>query len=305
MPDDFPLTRITERVRGLRQAAVRHLRRARSMREAPLPLVDSMEDAMARPAGAVDFPCPVDQCVMENARGFGRARWHPYTETARSILCGETMGYRVSILERYYQIWQPTDAASAVIGLPCSAESLRSVPPHGYYSVPWLDYAPDGAMAMTEAWHVRELSEHGLGPARIEDVGFNGHGPVSETLGAIEFQRIVVLANSIDRHGFNRMGDDGVQVDVLLRGEERRFVNCGGQHRTAVMNALGEAHVPARRRHIVNRDDAAAWPNVRSGLWSLAEALRYFDHLFDFDSRQWALERGLCRGASEAGGPGK
>jgi hypothetical protein len=124
--------------------------------------------------------------------------------------------------------------------------------------------------------------------------GFNGHGPVSDALGAIEFRRIAHLVISIGRYGFDRVGDDGVQVDILLRGDEKRFVNCGGQHRTAVMDAMGAAHVPARRRNIVNRDDAAAWPNVRSGLWTLAEALRYFDHLFDFDSRRWAAERGLC-----------
>jgi hypothetical protein len=256
--------------------------------------VESVEEAMARPAGAVDFPYPLDQCVMENARGFGPARWHPYSETARSILRGERDGYRGSLLERYYQVWWPQDSASAVIGLACSARSLRSVPPHGYYAVPWLDHTPDGALSMTEAWHNRDPSEHGSGPTSIEDMGFNGHGPVSDPLGAMEFRRIARLIGSIGRHGFDRIGDDAVQVDILLRGDEKRFVNCGGQHRTAVMDAMGAADVPARRRNIVNRDDAASWPNVRSGLWSLAGALRYFDHLFDFDSRQWAAERRLC-----------
>jgi hypothetical protein len=235
---------------------------------------------------------------MENARGFGRARWHPFSETALSILHGEAQGYQGSILERYYHVWQPADAASAVIGLPCSARTLRSVPPHGYYAVPWLDVAPDAALSMTESWHSRDLSQQGHGPTCIGDLGFNGHGPVAEPLGETEFRRIARLVRSIGRRGFDRPGSDGVQVDILLRGDESRFVNCGGQHRTAVMDAMGAEHVPARRRHVVDRDHAADWPNVRSGLWTLAEALRYFDHLFDFDSRQWAAARGLCEPAA-------
>jgi len=39
--------------------------------------------------------------------------------------------------------------------------------------------------------------------------------------------------------------------------------------------------------------DAAYWPQVRSGLWTVHEALAYADHLFHFDSKSWAQAMNL------------
>lgn len=61
------------------------------------------------------------------------------------------------------------------------------------------------------------------------------------------------------------------------------------------MSALGYKTIPAvfKRDHIIRVDDVDYWPQVRSGVWGRDDALRYVDHLFDFDSRAWAQERGL------------
>jgi hypothetical protein len=284
------------RVRGRTFLRRVGLRNDRNTVEPP-PLVDSVEEALSNKKA--QFWCPIDLCLCENGRAFGERRWHPLSETAKAILGGASVAYKGSILERYYQTWQPQDAASAVIGLSQSALALRAFPPHGYHMVPWGSRPLQEMLDLTEIWHARDMSEHGHRVLGIARYGFNGHGPVSEALGQVEFSRVMALVRGIRKHGYDRTsglshGDRGVCVGLLKRGQEQRFINGGGLHRTAVMHALGRSHIPAKCMGVIDRDEAADWASVRSGLWTLTEALRYFDHLFDFDTRAWAEERGLC-----------
>ncbi len=281
------------RVRTVLRAA--GLRKERPV-EAP-PLVDDADEALRR--RDAQFWCPVELCLCENARAFGHRRWHPLSETAKEIVRSTHLDYRGSILDRYYKVWQPQDAASAVIGLDESARGLRGLPAHAYHMVPWGDRPLDDMLHLTELWQARDMSEHGHRVLGISRFGFNGHGPVSEALGRVEFTRLLSLVRAIRDHGYDRTagldrGDRGVCVGMMKRGQERRFINGGGHHRTAVMHALGQSHIPARCMGVIDRDEAADWAGVRSGLWTLEEALRYFDHLFDFDTRSWAEARGLC-----------
>jgi len=61
------------------------------------------------------------------------------------------------------------------------------------------------------------------------------------------------------------------------------------------MSALGYDYVSATydRIAVVDIEMAKWWPQVSRGKWSLEKSKKYFDYLFDFDSRKWALERGL------------
>ena len=286
---------------------MRALTRAGSSARAAAPRAGTLTEALAAPAGAVSFSCPIDLCLLENGRAYGSRRWNPATETALSILQGARDAYEGSILARYYATWQPPDAASAVIGLPRSARGLRTLPAHGFYVVPWRNASPADVLSDAERWHARDLLEHGHRLLGIERVGFNGHGPVSVALGRAEYGRISRLVRSIAQHGFvhdaGAAGDSGIRVEVLWRGQEPRFIIRGGLHRTAVLDAYGHSHVPATLYTTKAADvaDAADWPQVRSGLWTRDEAARYVDHLFDFDSRHWAAARGLCaKGAAPA-----
>ncbi len=64
------------------------------------------------------------------------------------------------------------------------------------------------------------------------------------------------------------------------------------------MQALGERTIPAvfKTPCLYDVADVAYWPDVRSGIWSKEEAIRYVDHLFEFDPRSWAREHGLLQG---------
>jgi len=128
----------------------------------------------------------------------------------------------------------------------------------------------------------------------LERDGFTRHGPVSLALGATEFRRIWEILTTIQRLGYDRsagqeLKEAGVTVEILRRGNELHYLNRGGLHRMAAMDALGECDIPARlySQTIIDRSEAGSWQQVRSGVWTRAEAERYFDHLFDFDAREW------------------
>lgn len=264
------------------------------------PLLAGLDEALAWRSRRAQFPCPIGLVVFENAFRFGAEHWNPFSETARAIRTGDARDYSGSILARFYDAWQPTSAAAAVAGLASTASALNGFPPQGIHICPWRQKRPDEIMNEVHAWHLRDMSQQGHPYAPIEQVGFNRNGPVSDRLGAAEVVRLKKLLRSIAQNGYDRaagseIGEWGVRVEVLTRGNEVRLVNCGGVHRAAVMDALGETHVPAHLAEVnrIDRNGVDDWPHVRSGLWSRAEAMRYFDHLFDFDSRGWARERGL------------
>jgi hypothetical protein len=44
---------------------------------------------------------------------------------------------------------------------------------------------------------------------------------------------------------------------------------------------------------VIDVDDVDRWPQVRAGVWTREAAIRYIDHLFDFDATAWARQLGL------------
>ena len=86
-------------------------------------------------------------------------------------------------------------------------------------------------------------------------------------------------------------------MQVLKRGDDIRFLNSGGGlHRTVVMSVLGSDVIPARhdRPWVIDVDQAADWPGVRSGMWTEGQARAYVDYLFEFDGQEWARALGLA-----------
>src|SRR5690606_32246466 len=124
---------------------------------------------------------------------------------------------------------------------------------------------------------------------RIEVDGFKFHGPVSDRLGRIEFERLVRICSSLESRQYDRrLGD--INVYALRRNGEMRFVCRGGVHRVAAMKALGHPTIPARLSppYLVDIVECEGWPQVVAGAWGQSAAEGYFDHLFDFDALSWA-----------------
>jgi len=263
------------------------------------PLFDDPLEALCylqggKPAG---FQCPIKDTRMQNGLSYSPRGWHPFVATLRECAAGESTGYEGSILERFYARYQPGHAAEAVAGFGQTPEAYADHPAHVYRLAPWLSRTPEEADQVVRSWSKGDSIEHG-GPKQgwtLDGDGYPYHGPVSLRKGQLEYERLVRIWTRLREVGYDRsMGD--AKFVMLRRGDEHRFLSTGGgSHRTAAMSALGHDTIPAAflTAHVVDIEMAGSWPQVRCGLWTEEEARAYVNHLFDFDSRAWALEEGF------------
>lgn len=276
---------------------VRYSRNGEPSQEHELPLYDDPLEALCYNQGekAAAFTCPIDKVVKQNGLSYARQKWHPFVEALREYEAGRSTCYDDSLLRRYYDLHQPAHAAGAVVGFGEMPEAYREHPPHVYRLTPWRSIGPATMDRMIRVASEGHSQLHGGQQRSFDAAGYQYHGPVSQWKGELEYQRLVSVYESIKRHGFMRsLGHP--RFLVMRRGDEYRFLAEGdGNHRTAAMAALGFDRVPAvfKRDHIVDLAMAPYWPQVKRGTWTVEEAVAYFNHLFDFDSRVWACERGL------------
>jgi hypothetical protein len=113
--------------------------------------------------------------------------------------------------------------------------------------------------------------------------GWNITGPVSEKKLYVETSRLIDLYESISKNGFeiNSSPDGDINVVALiLESNEWKLIVQSGQHRFAVLIALGYVKIPVRVISVVHRKDSSIFPNVLSGLYTENEALRIFDRFY-------------------------
>lgn len=261
---------------------------------APLPPVpgrDPLEAISLRRSGVpAALECDIRHCVIFNGFSLGPDSWHPFVATLDEAANEAMAKFSGSILERYYDVWQPADALDSLIGAALGPNLLRDFPAYAVHS-PWIEATPDErALFMARA---AELENQSFGaPSMRIDEGYGLQGPVSEAKGALEYKRLLDLRDSIREAGYLRDRGD-ITAMILKRGAEYRFRIAHGQHRAAVLAHLGHNSLIIDPTMLIERDEVEHWPQVYRGNWSRPEALEYFDHLFDFDARGWARAKGL------------
>ncbi len=258
----------------------------------PLPLCDDPVEAIHRRASHdfVAFNCPVSQMVEFNGMSFAKDGWHPLVEAAIEHVESGVQEYEGSFLEKYFATWQPRNAREALLAGSAPPEALERFPSY-LRPLPWrLETLEENAAFMARVIEIENASfgAPGLPPSH----GYGLHGPVSLDKGRLEYRRLVALVDSISKRGYSRSGGD-VTIRVLSRGKDFRFLVRHGHHRVAALVALGHEFVPVVPAELVDARYAAHWPGVYWGIWTLAEALAYLDHLFDFDSLRWARSLSL------------
>ena len=205
--------------------------------------------------------------------GFGNNSKYadPFTETVKNYLNGSCVSFEGSVLETYYRVWQPKNAAELLgLNFDEANEELLRTPPFGVVW-PWDFDRPE-----------RRVQQNNAG-----DGGWQHCGPVSQDKGRREFCRYQEVADSIIKNGYQRNSysiDGDIAGQVLIRGSEWRILICDGMHRYAVLQALGWSNIPVCLRRwpmLIRREDVLSWPNVANLLFDVNSATKIFDRLFD------------------------
>lgn len=243
----------------------------------------------------VAFKCPLSYTVKLNGLSYGSGKWHPFVETIKEYMIGEITTYEGSILEAYYQRHQPENAAEAIVGFEYSPSGYHNLPPHLYRLAPWRADTVEQVDYGVKRFTKKDSRDHSDGDMTLETDGYLYHGPVSLRKGKLEYKRLIQTYSYLKKEGYKReLGY--AHFLVLRRGNSYRYLSQGnGNHRTAAMVALGYETIPAvfQRSFVIDIKMAKYWPQVCNGRWTRKEAVAYFNHLFDFDSRAWATKKGL------------
>ena len=243
------------------------------------------------------FKCPLNLTVKPNGLSYGSDKWHPFVETLREYGKGEITTYEGSVLEAYYATHQPANASEGIIGFKQTPDFFRSKAAHIYRHSPWRSLTPTEIDAEIKRFTKQHSLSHGNQFMTLNSDGFQYHGPVSLRKGRLEYQRLIRTYNSVKDNGYDRR-QGHAQFFILRRENEIRYLALGsGNHRTATMAALGYKTIPAifQRPSFIDLDMAQYWPQVQRNLWSVDQAVAYFNHLFDFDSKTWARGAGLLK----------
>jgi hypothetical protein len=238
------------------------------------------EAALAR-AGKARFviDLPLADCRGNKTMGFPcvPGAGHPFVETARLLLVSPDLPYEQTPLHAFYQRHRPRTAAEH-LGLACTHPDLARHPSTTAY--PWAPPPTPNEEARRRARIRAENRRHGLdfGP----DDGFAHFGPITARRGRFELSRLRRLVADVRARGFRIGADrDGVcSAHLLIDGAERRALIENGQHRIAVLGALGRRSAPIWvLPHPVRRSQVATWPGVRAGVFTRDQALAVFDRL--------------------------
>ena len=202
----------------------------------------------------------------------------PYIKSTQDYLKGDCTSYENSWLEWFYTKWNPRNAA-AVLGLfdEEAPAALVECAPYAYV-YPW---GTDNPYQRQKIGPDLIRNENILKGADIPGIeGSVYFGPFSKRKGELEFSRICYLADSIIKNGY-QINKSTTHGELMVRGDDWCIGRGGGNHRRAVLAALGYSQMPMRVKWTINRDDVNNWPNVINGLFNVNQALNIFDRIFE------------------------
>ena len=122
-------------------------------------------------------------------------------------------------------------------------------------------------------------------------------GPMDPSVGEAEFRRLLNVYDSIKKKGYRP--EPGAAVSGYFVGDETscRFVVGSGNHRVAVLSALGREPVPARLHShpaVVHKRQLSDWTTRRDGPFTQATAHALFDLFLNGSGRWRAAELGTA-----------
>lgn len=166
-----------------------------------------------------------------------------------------------------------------VLGLPATTPYLAGDPVTATF--PWSDRSPHEVLQDRHICMTTEAAENGLSSWDLAD-GWRSFGPATDRLVDLELNRLTRTYDSISRNGFDQ--SHGTLLGrVFQRDDDIVIMPFHGWHRIACLLTLGAHTLPmrfSRQEPVVRRSDAAWWPNVVNGLFTVDQARHVFDRHF-------------------------
>ncbi|TYT75805.1 hypothetical protein [Desulfobotulus mexicanus] len=225
-----------------------------------------------RTLGANAFPCHA-------------GTYHPYIRTLQEWEAGKITSAKGSSLQRFYKNWQPKNAAQ-FLGLDETTchKILRESPPSAAV-LPWDFRSMQRQKEDIQHGIINDYLPHAT-KTIVKDFNWQFWGPKNPLDLEVELSRLTKLIISIKKNGYQRTHrlDGDISGTFLCSSKDWIFYHAGsGQHRIAALSTLGWTSIPVRLfqspPYLVIREHANHWHHVRSGLFSLKEALAVFDRV--------------------------
>lgn len=201
---------------------------------------------------------------------------NPFTRSVTDYLSGESTEYAGSVLNRFYESWQPRTLAEFV-GVNADGHSSLSRPLI-VGDMPWDEYrGVDQLLRERDVYELERLAKFGHAPSGRH--GYDYFGPISKALGEYRFKKHCRVARQIVDVGFDP-ADHLVDVQLLVGDGAWALLVRDGKHRTTGLAAIGVQKVRVSlpgAYPVIRRDEVAVWPGVHAGLYSVEQALEVFD----------------------------
>lgn len=224
----------------------------------------------------------IDRTVSDQTlQSFGRNGWHHFVEACRSLVTKQPANPSVrAVLDHYYDRFQPRNfgAIWRAAGLDADIGVLAGQPT-GYYCnwMPWnspSDSIEDMKAGKTSARRCPETDNHVVGPL----------APAVRNAEAVRLQavfetmRITGYEPEVNHDGY-------VRGQLLVRGNDSRFLVTAGQHRLAALSSIGYSQILAKFQHgrakVIDLGQVKDWPQVANGTYTVTQATAIFNGLFE------------------------
>ncbi len=229
--------------------------------------------------GEIYFEVDIDKTCNFNQFFFGLSGWHYFTKMAKEIINNEKVKYKGSILEEFYTKFQPVTFQE--LYFTTRIPIIDGDRDQTFLSENLNKYKYDLWSSVRQKVEMKKVHEYGL--LRLH--GTQHFGPVSEMKGELELQRLKNTYYSIfskghlpDKFGF-------ISGYFLKFKNDYRFIILDGNHRTAVLSAMGYDEIPVIFQsgfpRVIDYNDLENLPHIKSGLLSEKLAKQIFLSYFE------------------------
>ena len=227
---------------------------------------------------------------LSDGRGLPQFSWgengtHPFVRAAKAGVAhrsfDEAQSAVATSLAGFYSTYQP---ASLHDMLWESVERPGKLADYPAWAVmmPWQGGDDIDSWMQKISETVRKEGRGSKGRLTISD-GWSWSGPVSPEKLDLEATRLTRTLRAIKKRGYRRHdGFDGDIRAIVLVNANGDWVwqSYAGQHRAAVLSALGVQQVPVRVSGLVREHDVLTWPQVTNGLYTADQAIDIFHRVF-------------------------